>query len=339
LVARSPRRGGLHPAVLSLLLALGLVAALHDAEAQPAAKVPRIGVLLAGSRGDNTRQIVEALQQGLRDLGYVEDRTIAIEYRFAEGRLDRALDLASELVRLPVDVIVAPGTALAPAARKATDVIPIVLVTAGNPVGDGLIQSFARPGGNVTGLTMAVDQKIGGKLLELLKEAVPVVSRVAILWNPLTGPHALLLKEMEAPARTLGVTLQPLSVRRPDDVDGAFAAMTRGRSDGLIVLGDPVFLAARERIAAAATKSRVPSIADLSEHVKAGGLMSYGPSLPDLFRRAATYVDRILKGAKPANLPVERPVKFDLVVNLKTAKTLGLGIPPSVLARADEVIQ
>jgi putative ABC transport system substrate-binding protein len=282
---------------------------------------------------------VEAFQQGLRDLGYVEGRSVAIEYRFAEGRLDRAIELASELVRLPVDVIVAPGTALAQAARKAAATIPIVLVTAGNPVGDGLIQSFARPGGNVTGLTMAVDQKIGGKLLELLKEAVPTVSRVAILWNPLTGPHALLLKEMEGPARTLGVTLQPLSVRRPDDVDGAFAAMARARADGLIVLGDPVFLSVRDRIAASATKGRLPSIADLSEQVRAGGLMSYGPSLPDLFRRAATYVDRILKGAKPADLPVERPTKFELIVNLKAAKTLGLTVPPAVLARADEIIK
>jgi putative ABC transport system substrate-binding protein len=321
------------------VVAVSILAAPLATEAQPAAKVPRIGVLLAGSRGDNTLEIVEAFQQGLRGLGYVEGRNITIEYRFAEGRLDRSFDLASDLARLPVDVIVAPGTALAQAARKATTTIPIVLVTAGNPVGDGLIKSFARPGGNATGLTLAVGQEIGGKLLELLKETVPTVSRVAILWNPLTAPHALALKETERAARALGLALQPVSARRPDEIDGAFAAMSRARADGLIVLADPVLLSVRVRIADLATKGHLPTICELREHTEAGGLMSYGPSLPDLFRRAAAYVDRILKGAKPADLPVERPSKFELVVNLKTAKALGLTIPQSLLLRADQVIE
>ena len=236
-------------------------------------------------------------------------------------------------------MIVAPGTALAQAARKATATIPIVLVTAGNPVGDGLIASFARPGGNVTGLTMAVGQEIGGKLLDLLKEAIPTVSRVAILWNPLTAPHTAAVKETEAAARTLGLALQPVRARRPDEIDGAFAVMSRARADGLIVLADPVLLTVRTRIADLATKGHLPTIFELREHAEAGGLMSYGPSLPDLFRRAAWYVDRILKGAKAADLPVERPSKFELVVNLKTAKALGLTIPPSLLLRADQVLE
>jgi len=320
-------------------LALGILVVPLGAEAQQAVKVYRIGVLLAGSRGENTSYIMDAFRQALRGLGYVEGRNITIEYRFVEGRLDRAFDLASELARLPVDVIVAPGTVVAQAARKATTTIPIVLVTAGNPVGDGLIKSFARPGGNATGLTMAVGQEIGGKLLQLLKEAVPTVSRVAVLWNPLTAPNAAALKETERAARALGVTLQPVSARRPDQIDGAFAAMSRARADGLIVLADPVLLSARVRIADLATKDHLPTICELREHTEAGVLMSYGPNLPDLFRRAATYVDRILKGANPADLPVERPSKFELVVNLKTAKTLGLTIPPSLLLRADQVIE
>jgi len=308
------------------------------AEAQQAVKTPSIGVLLAGWRGD-TVEVAEAFRQGLRGLGYVEGRNITIEYHFAEGRLDRFYELASELVRLKVDVIVAPGTAAAQAARKATGTIPIVIVTAGNPVGDGLIKSLGRPGGNVTGLSMSVEQEIGGKHLQLLKEAVPTVSRVAVLWNPLTAPHTITLKEMGAAAQALRLHLQPLSARRPDEIDGAFAAMSRARADGLIVLEDAMFMAVRMRITDLAMKGRLPSIYGIHEHTGAGGLMSYGPSLPDLFRRAAGYVDRILKGAKPADLPVERPTKFELVINLKTAKALGLTIPPSVLLRADQVIE
>jgi len=321
----------------TFVVAVSVLAAPLTAEAQPAAKVPRIGVLLGGAQGDTP--VTEPFRQGLQGLGYVEGRNIAIEYRFAEGRLDRFTDLAAQLARLKVDVILAPGTAAAQAARNATATIPIVLVTAGNPVGDGLIKSFARPGGNVTGLTMSVDQEIGGKFLELLKEAVPTVSRVAVLWNPLTAPHAIMMKETEAAARALGLALSPVSARRPDEIDGAFAAMSRARADGLIVMPDPVFGSVRVRIADLARNGRLPAMGGDGYHTEAGGLMSYGPSVPDLFRRAAVYVDRILKGAKPADLPVERPSRFELVVNLKTAKALGLTIPPLLLLRADRVIE
>jgi putative ABC transport system substrate-binding protein len=322
----------------AFLLVFGLLAAPLVAEAQPAAKVPRVGFLSGSSQGD-TSPAGEAFRDGLRALGYVEGRNIVFEYRYAQGRLDRYPDLAAELVRLPVDVIVAPGTAAALAAHKATATIPIVTALAGNPVGDGLIKSFARPGGNVTGLSMSVDQGMGGKLLELLKEAVPTVSRVAVLWNPLTAPHGPMLRSTESAARALGLTLQPVDARRPDEIDRAFAAMSRARADALLILVDPMFSALRVRIAELAAKGRLPSIAGLADHVQAGGLLCYGPNQSDLFRRAATYVDRILKGAKPADLPVERPTKFDLAINLKAAKALGLSIPASVLARADEVIQ
>ena len=337
-VTRSSRRGGFLPLLFAVPLALGLLAAPRTPAAQSAAKMPRIGFLVGGSANDPLSS-TDAFRQGLRDHGYVEGRTIAIEYGYAEGRLDRFTDLASGLARLPVDVIVAPGTVAAQAARKATATIPIVIVLAGNPVGDGLVSSFARPGGNVTGLTMSVDHVIGGKYLELLKEVVPTISRVAILWNPLTAPHTVMLKETEPAARALGMTLQPVPAGRPDEIDGAFAAMSRARSEGVVILADPMFTSVRRRIVELATKARLPTMYGDGLVMEAGGLMSYGPSLPDLFRRAAGYVDRILKGAKPGELPVERPTKFALVVNLKTAKALGLTIPPSVLARADQVIE
>jgi putative ABC transport system substrate-binding protein len=287
---------------LVIFLAVLVVAVPLPADVQQTPKIPRIGFLLAGWRGD-TVEVAEAFRQGLRGLGYVEGRNITIEYRFAEGRLDRFPELASELVRLNVDVILAPGTAAAQAARKATAMIPIVLVTAGNPVGDALIKSFARPGGNVTGLSMSVEQEIGGKYLELLKEAVPTISRVAILWNPLTAPNAVTLKNTHAAARVLKHKLQPVRARRPDEIDGAFAAMSRARANGLIVLEDAMFMAVRVRIADLAMKGRLPAVYGIHEHTDAGGLMSYGPSLPDLFRRAAGYVDRILKGGEAGQSP------------------------------------
>ena len=300
----------------------------------------RIGFLVGASPGDPL-PYTDAFRQELRDLGYVDGRHFAIELRYAEGRIDRFFDLAAELVRLPVDMIVAPGTAAALAARNATATLPIVLVLASNPVGDGLIQSFARPGGNATGLTMSVGPEIASKHLELLKEVVPTVSRVSVLSNPLTAPHAGMLTEMEAAARALGLTLRPVSARGPDEIDGASAAMSRARAQGLIVLADPMFdsIRVRARIRDLAAKGRLPALYGVRDHPEAGGLMSYGPNLTDLYRRAAGYVDRILRGTKPRDLPVERPVKFDLVVNRKTAKALGLTIPQSVLARADEVIQ
>jgi putative ABC transport system substrate-binding protein len=333
-----PRRVGAATVTsLSFLVAVSILHAPPATQAQPTENIRRIGVLLGGPRGNI--EATEPFRRGLRDLGYVEGRTISIEHRFGEGRLDRFPDLAADLARLKVDVILAPGTAAAQAARKATTTIPIVIVTAGNPIGDGLIETFARPGGNVTGLTMSVDQKLGGKLLELLKEAVPMVSRVAVLGNPLTAPHAAMMKETESAARALRVALQPVSARRPDDLDGAFAVMSRARADGLIVFSDPIFVPARARIVDLARKGRLPAIYADAYHTDAGGLMSYGPNVPDLFRRAASYVDRILKGAKPADLPVELPSKLELVVNLKTAKALGLTIPPSLLLRADQVLE
>ena len=320
---------------------LALLAAPLAAQAQAAWKVPRIGYLAGGWPSDPPNPAGQAFREGLQELGYVEGRNILLERRFAGGRVDRYPDLVAELVRLPVDVIVAPGTAAAQAARRATATIPIVIVLAGNPVGDGLITSLARPGGNVTGTT-SVSAEIAGKYLELLREAVPAVSRVAVLWNPLTPPHTMHVKETEAAARTLGLTVQPVSVRRPDEIPGAFATMSRVRADGLIVLSDPMFDGSyreRMRIVELVAKNRLPTIYSIRELAQTGGLMSYGPSQPALFRRTATYVDKILKGAKPADLPVEQPTKFELAINLKTAKALGLTIPPAVLARADEIIQ
>jgi putative ABC transport system substrate-binding protein len=321
--------------------AVAVLAAPRVTWAQPTAKVPRVGYLSGGWARDPVSLSGEAFRQRLRDLGYVEGRNMILDYRFAEGRLDRYPHLVAELVRFPVDVIVAPGTAAAQAARKATATIPIVIVLAGNPVGDGLIASFARPGGNVTGTT-SVAADIAGKYLELLREAVPTISRVAVLWNPLTPPHTAHVKQTEAAARTLGLTVQPVSARRPDEIAGAFAAMARAQADALIVLSDAMFDGSRRermRIADLVTKGRLPTMYTTRELTQEGGLMSYGPSQPDLFRRAAGYVDKILKGAKPTDLPVEQPTKFELVINLKTAEALGLTIPPSVLARADEIIQ
>jgi putative ABC transport system substrate-binding protein len=316
---------------------VAIVAAPLAADAQPTRRVPRVGVLLAGAQGDIWA--TEPFRKGLRELGYVEGRTIVVEHRAAEGRLERFGGLAAELARLEFDVIVAPGTAAAQAARKATTTIPIVIVTAGNPVGDKLIDSYARPGGNVTGLSMSVDQELGGKLVALLKEAVPTVSRVGVLWNPLTAPHTAMMGTTKAAAGTLGLALHPASARRPEEIDGAFAAMARARADGLVVFSDPVFVSARARLVDMARKGRLPAIYSDGYMAEAGGLMSYSANVADLFRRAAGYVDRILKGAKPADLPVELPSKLELVLNLKTAKALGLTIPQPLLLRADRVIE
>jgi ABC-type uncharacterized transport system substrate-binding protein len=318
-------------------LACGLLAAPRAAGAQQAGKVYRIGYLSGGS--STLTNLVDALRQGLRELGWVEGQNIVIEYRFAEGRLDRLPDLAAELVRLKVDVIVAAPSPPAAAAKKATATIPIVMIGAGDPVGQGLIASLARPGGNITGLAYFVGQEIFGKQLALLKEAVPKVRRVAVLWNPAVPTLAPAIGEVKVAARSLGLQLQLLEARGPNDFDGAFAAMTRERARALLVITDSMFSTHRARLADLAAKSRMPSAYTNRQPVDAGGLMSYGPSFPDLWRRAAGYVDKILKGAKPADLPVEQPTKFDLVINLKTAKALGLTIPPSLLGRADEVIQ
>ena len=319
-------------------LAVGLLASPLAARAQQAGNVYRIGVVLGGSP-THTLQAQEAFQKGLRDLGYVEGRNLTIDWRFAEGRLDRTPQLAADLVRHKVDVIFAPGTAAAQAAMKATATIPIVIATAGNPVGDQLVGSLARPGGNVTGLTMFAGPEMGGKYLQLLREAAPTVSRVAVLWSPLTPPERGLLKEAGSATRALGLEIQPVIAQRPEEIEGAFAAMSRAHANGLIVMPDALYLNFRVRIADLAGKARLPAMYGFRENGEAGGLMSYGASLPDLMRRAAGYVARILRGAKPADLPVEQPTKFELVINVKTAKSLGLTIPPSLLQRADEVIQ
>jgi putative ABC transport system substrate-binding protein len=282
---------------------------------------------------------LDAFRQGLRELGWVEGQNIVIDYRFAEGRFDRLPDLAAELVRLKVDIIVAVPTPAAVAAKNATGTMPIVAISVGDPVGIGLIASLARPGGNVTGSSYSVGLEIGGKQLELLKETVPKVRRVAILSNPGNPGQPLSIRELNVAARSLGVQLQLLEARGPNEFDGAFAAMATERVGALLVVADSLFVLHRSRLADLAARSRLPAVYGSRDTVEAGGLMSYGPSLRDLYRRSATYVDKILKGAKPGDLPVEQPTKFELVINLKTAKALGLTIPQSLLQRADEVIQ
>ena len=320
-------------------LAGGLLTAPLAAKAQQAAKIPRIGWLANNPAG--SPHLLEAFLQGLRDLGYVEGRNVVIEYRDAEGKLERLPALAAELVALKVDVIVAAGPPAALAAKQATRTLPIVFASSGDPVTSGLVTSLARPGGNVTGLS-AVAPELVGKCLEQLKQAVPGVSRVAVLWQPGglgERTDKYILKEAEVAARALGVRLQFVEARGPADFDRAFSDMTRARAGALTVLSTPMFVSERRRLVDLAAKNRLPAVYPWREFVDAGGLMSYGPNLADMFRRAATYVDKILKGAKPADLPVEQPTKFELVINLKTAKALGLTIPASVLARADEVIQ
>jgi putative tryptophan/tyrosine transport system substrate-binding protein len=317
---------------------VALLAAPLVAKAQSSGKVPRVAYLNASSAA-NATGVVEAFRQGLRELGYIEGQNILIEYRWADGRFDRLPALATELVRLTVDVIVAPNTPAALAAKNATSTIPIILVTSGDPVGSGLVASLARPGGNVTGLSLTPTLAITGKQLELLKQAFSTLSHVAVLANPTNPPTADLVTETELAARSLGVRLRVVQVREPKQFDDAFSTMKNERVSALLVIPDPLVNDSRGQIVAFAATNRLPAIYPYRTFVDAGGLMSYGVDLFDLSRRAATYVDRILKGAKPAELPVEQPTKFELVVNLKTARALGLTIPPAVLARADEVIQ
>ena len=284
------------------------------------------------------RPFVDAFLQGLRELGWMEGQNIAIEYRFAEGRLDRLPDLAAELVRLKVDVILAASSPPALAAKNATKTIPIVMGTSADPVTLGLVASLARPGGNVTGLAFSVGLDVVGKELELLKETVPNVRRVAVLSNPGNPGNTLSLENVKTRPRSLGVQLQMLEARGPNEFEAAFVAMARERAEAFLVIPDAVFGLHRVRLQDLAAKSRLPAMYGLREHAEAGGLMSYAVDLSDSLRRSATYVDKILKGAKPSDLPIEQPTKFELIINLKTAKALGLTIPPSVLARADEVI-
>ncbi len=327
--------------VTGLAAALLLLTAPLTAKAQSAGKVYRIGFLAAGwGSGTAYLRPLEAFRQGLRELGWVEGQNVLIEYRFAEGRLERLPGLAEELVRLKVDVIAASPTPAALAAKDATRTIPIVGMSLTEPVGVGLVASLARPGGNVTGVAYGFDTDIFGKQLELLKEVIPKVRRVAVLSNPGNSPaQPLIMSSVEGAARSLGLQLQVLEARGPGEFDGAFAVMAKERAGALLVTGGPMFFLHRARLADLAVKNRLPSMSTQGQWVEAGGLMSYGPSFPDLYRRGATYVDKILKGARPADLPIEQPTKFELLVNLKTAKALGLTIPQSLLLRADQVIE
>jgi len=318
-------------------LSFGLLGVPGAGEAQPAANVPRIG-WLGGPTRESAEVFVREFRRGLKDLGWVEGQNIVIEWRFAGGRAERLPDLAAELVRLRVDLIVVPSTPTALAAKNATKTIPLVTVGGGDPVELGLVASLARPGGNITGLSSNLGPEIAGKQLEVLKETVPKVSRMAVLWNPTTPGNALALREAEITARALAVELQLLEARSASDFDGAFAAMTTRRAGALLILGDVMFTTHRRRLAALAVKSRLPAIYGGREFVDEGGLLCYGAKLSDNFHRAAVYVDKILKGAKPGDLPIERPTTFQLVVSLKTARALGLTIPPSLLQRADQVI-
>ena len=323
---------------IGILIALGtLLTPLSWAEAQQAKKVPRIGILLAGSSSSFSSQI-EAFRQGLRDLSYIEGKNLVVEYRYAEGKEDRLPDLASDLVRLKVDVIVVGGGLATSAAKNATRTIPIVMGAASDPVGTGLVASLARPGGNVTGFTI-LSPELSGKRLELLMETVPGIPRVAVLSHSANPASGLMLRETQEAARSLGLQLQVLEVQGANDFDSAFGAAKKARAGALNVLSSAFFTAQRKQLVELAAKNQLPAIYHHEAFVEAGGLMFYGTSIVDLFRRAAYYVDKILKGAKPADLPVEQPTKFEFVINLKVAKQIGLTIPPNVLARADKVIK
>jgi ABC-type uncharacterized transport system substrate-binding protein len=314
-----------------------IVAASLAAEAQPTGRVYRLGYLAAAGVWNNS--YAEAFRQGLRDLGWVEGQNIVIEFRSAEGQFDRLPALATELVRLKVDVIVATPTPAALAAKNATATIPIVGISLADPVGLGLIPSLARPGGNVTGVSYSVGPDIFGKDLELLREAIPKVRRVAVLSNPDGPSQPLILDNIKTAARSMGLQLLPVGARGPGDFDGAFATMVKERVGALFVVTDPTYIAHRARLVDLATRNRLPSMFTQTADVEAGGLMSYGPSFAAMYRSSAYYVDKILKGAKPADLPVEQPTKFELAINVKTAKALGLTIPQTLLLRADHVIE
>ena len=324
-------------AVPSILVVVVLLAVAVVAEAQQPKKIPRIGFLSAVSASSISPR-TEAFRQGLRELGYVEGQSIVVEYRWAEGKFDRLPDLAAELVRLKVDVILSGGPTATRPAKEATVTIPIVMAFDDDPVGSGFVASLARPGGNITGLSTLAPE-ISGKQLELLKEIVPRLSRVAVFGTSTRSGNAQALREIELAAGTLGVQLQYLDVLGAKDIEALFRAASKGRADAVLALASPTLLLQRTQIADLAVKNRLPAIYDRAEFVEDGGLMTYSVSITDLFRRAATYVDKILKGAKPADLPVEQPTKFEFIVNLKAAKQIGLTIPPNVLARADKVIR
>ena len=322
-----------------LTLCAMLPALCFPVAAQQPKKVPRIGYVSSTGDPNTPGPQVEGFRQGLRDIGYIEGRNILVEYRYVEGKLDRAPSLVAELVQLKVDVIVVTLLPAIRAAKQATKTIPIVMATFQDPVATGLVDSLARPGGNITGLT-GLGRELSGKRLELLMEVVPRISRVAILWDTNAPGPIIGFKEYEAAARALNIPLQSLEVRGPNpDLERAFQTAAKGRALALIAINNPVLNRYAKQIADLAIKNRLPSMYEKSDYVETGGLVSYSANDADQFRRAAYYVDRILKGAKPADLPIEQPMKFEFVINLKTAKQLGLTIPPNVLARADKVIK
>jgi ABC-type uncharacterized transport system substrate-binding protein len=318
----------------------GAIAASSAARAQAPAKVPRIGLLGDTSPPVESRGSGDAaFRDGLRELGYVEERNVTLEYRYAEGKREALPGLAADLVRSRVDVIVALGPAAARAAKGATATIPVVFVGSGDPIAEGLVTSLARPGGNVTGLAIIAGVDIVGKRLELLKEVVPGVTLVAMLWNPTNPSHVATLKELPGFARSLKVEIKAMEARGPEDFEGAFASMRKSRVGGLLVLADGLYVLHTERLTSLSLEGRLPTVYGNRSFVKAGGLMAYQADFVPLFRRSATLVDKILKGAKPADIPVEQLTQVELTVNLKTAKALGLTMPPSLLLRANEIIQ
>jgi putative ABC transport system substrate-binding protein len=320
-------------------LSLGamLLALSFSAEAQQPKKVFRIGYL-SGASLSAIRERIEAFRQALRELGYVEGKNVVIEWRWAEGKPDRLPDLAAELVRLKVDLIVSAGPAVTPHFKEATKTIPIVMAQDNDPVGNGFVASLARPGGNITGLA-TLARELSGKQQELLKEIIPKLSRVAVFGSSTQPGNSQTVKEIELAAEALKIKIQYLDILDLEDIEPAFRAARKGRADAVFVLVSTIFNSHRTQTVELALKSQLPAIFYSAEYVELGGLMAYGPSYTDLYRRVATYVDKILKGAKPADLPVEQPTKFELVINLKTAKQIGLTIPPNVLARADKVIK
>jgi putative tryptophan/tyrosine transport system substrate-binding protein len=324
---------------LAVILTVSLILAPLAGEAQPAARLQTIGILSPFSAPSGPAPSMEAFLQRLRELGYEEGRNVAFEYRYAEGSLERLSHLAGELVRQKVDLIFTTwGTAAPLAAQRITSTIPIVISAAGDPVATGLVTSLTRPGGNVTGLS-SLALELEEKRLELLRDLVPRAFRVAVLWDPANPYSGLAFKREQAAAKTLGLKLQPVPVHQAQELKPAFTALTRDRPDALVVHAFVVLIQHRARIVEFAAQTRLPAVYPLRDYVDAGGLMSYGASLTDMSRRAALYVDKILKGTKPGDLPVEQPTKFELVINLKTAKAIGLTIPQSVLARADQVIE
>jgi len=321
-----------------ITLLSGIVAAWPlAARAQQPAKIPRIG-FLGNSTATMEANLIGPLRDGLRELGYEEGRNVIIEFRWAEGKYDQFPALVAELLAAKVDVIITAGTPATLAIKKATSTVPLVFIAVGDPVGTGVVPNLGRPGGNITGLS-SIAPDLEGKRLELLREVVPKLSHVAFFLNPANAFHTASMRQARVAAQSLGIKLQPMEVNKSEQLDGAFASIVKEKPDALLILADRVFLHNRKRMMEFAIQQRLPSVNAYRELVEAGGLISYGPSYEDMHRRAAVYVDKILKGTKPADLPIEQPTKFTLLINLKTAKTLGLTVPPTLVARADELIE